>query len=161
MGVTVLDVRAFKEKGTRFAMLTAYDFPTAQALDEAGLPILLVGDTLGIFVSGNATTLPVTMDVMVRHCQAVSRGARNALVVGDLPFGAYQASVEDGMRNAIRLLKEGGVGAVKMEGPWFPLIERLTAAGVPVMGHLGLTPQSYHQLGGANAHARAELAGGP
>src|ERR687888_1412721 len=90
MGVTVLDVRAFKEQGTRFAMLTAYDFPTAQALDEAGIPILLVGDTLGIFVSGHSPTLPVPMDVRVHHCQAVSRAALNALVVGDLPFGAYQ-----------------------------------------------------------------------
>jgi 3-methyl-2-oxobutanoate hydroxymethyltransferase len=158
MGVSVLDVRAFKEKGTRFAMLTAYDFPTAQALDEAGLPILLVGDTLGIFVSGHPTTIPVTMDVMVHHCQAVSRGARNALVVGDLPFGSYQASLEEGMRNAIRLVKEGDVGAVKMEGPWFTLAERLTASGVPVMGHLGLTPQSYHQLGGNKVQARTELA---
>jgi len=158
MSVSVLDVRGFKEQGTRFAMLTAYDFPTAQALDEAGLPILLVGDTLGIFVSGHSTTLPVTMDVMVHHCQAVSRGAQNALVVGDLPFGSYQSSLEDGMRNAMRLLKEGGVGAVKMEGPWFTLIERLTASGVPVMGHLGLTPQSYHQLGGNKVQARTEVA---
>src|SRR5947208_15191620 len=147
MGVTVLDVRGFKEQGTRFAMLTEYDFPTAEALDEAGLPILLVGDTLGIFVSGHSTTLPVTMDVMVHHCQAVSRGAQNALVVGELPFGSYQSSLEDGMRNAMRLLKEGGVGAVKMEGPWFTLIERLTASGVPVMGPPGLTPQSYRQRG--------------
>jgi 3-methyl-2-oxobutanoate hydroxymethyltransferase len=158
MSVSVLEVRGYKEQGTRFAMLTAYDFPTAQALDEAGLPILLVGDTLGIFVSGHATTLPVTMDVMVHHCQAVARGVRNALVVGDLPFGAYQASLEDGVRNAIRLVKEGGVGAVKMEGPWFALVERLTASGVPVMGHLGLTPQSYHQLGGNKVQARSELA---
>ena len=158
MSVSVLDVRGFKEKGTRFAMLTAYDFPTAQALDEAGLPVLLVGDTLGIFVSGHPTTLPVTMDAMVHHCQAVTRAVRNALVVGDLPFGAYQPSVEDGMRNAIRLVKEGGVGAVKMEGPWFTLAERLTASGVPVMGHLGLTPQSYHQMGGNKVQARTEPA---
>jgi 3-methyl-2-oxobutanoate hydroxymethyltransferase len=158
MSVSVLDVRGFKAKGNRFAMLTAYDFPTAQALDEAGLPILLVGDTLGIFVSGHPTTLPVTMDVMVHHCQAVTRGARSALVVGDLPFGAYQTSVEDGMRNAVRLVKEGGVGAVKMEGTWFSLVERLSASGVPVMGHLGLTPQSYHQLGGNKVQARTEPA---
>jgi 3-methyl-2-oxobutanoate hydroxymethyltransferase len=158
VGVSVLDVRGFKENGTRFAMLTAYDALTAQALDEAGIPILLVGDTLGVFVSGHSTTIPVTMDVMVHHCDAVTRGARNALVVGDLPFGAYQASLEDGMRNAIRLLKEGGVGAVKMEGPWFELAERLTVSGIPVMGHLGLTPQSYHQLGGNKVQGRTELA---
>jgi 3-methyl-2-oxobutanoate hydroxymethyltransferase len=158
MSVSVLDIRGFKEKGARFAMLTAYDFPTAQALDEAGLPILLVGDTLGIFVSGHPTTLPVTMDVMVYHCQAVTRAVRNALVVGDLPFGAYQTSLEEGMRNAVRLVKEGGVGAVKMEGPWVSLVERLTASGVPVMGHLGLTPQSYHQLGGNKVQARTEIA---
>jgi 3-methyl-2-oxobutanoate hydroxymethyltransferase len=158
MALSVLDVRAFKERGTRFAMLTAYDVLTAQALDEAGIPVLLVGDTLGIFVMGRATTIPVSLDAMVHHCQAVVRGAREALVVGDLPFGSYQVSLEEGMRSAVRLLKEGGVGAVKMEGPWFELAERLTASGIPVMGHLGLTPQSFHQLGGNKVQARTEAA---
>jgi len=120
--------------------------------------VLLVGDTLGIFVMGHPTTIPVSLDAVVHHSQAVVRGARESLVVGDLPFGSYQVSVEEGMRSAIRLLKEGGVGAVKLEGPWFELAERLTASGIPVMGHLGLTPQSYHQLGGNKVQARTEAA---
>jgi 3-methyl-2-oxobutanoate hydroxymethyltransferase len=158
MGITVLDVRGFKERSARFAMLTAYDFPTAQALDAAGVPVLLVGDTLGIFMLGYPTTIPVTMDEMVHHCRAVVGGAPKALVVGDMPFGSYQSSIEEGIGNAIRLLKEGGVQAVKLEGPCFSLVSRLTAAGVPVMGHLGLTPQSYNQLGGNKVQARTETA---
>lgn len=156
--VSVLDVRAFKEQGKRFAMLTAYDALIAQALDEAGVPVLLVGDTLGIFVMGQPTTLTVTVEAMVHHCRAVVSGARNALVVGDLPFGSYQVSKEEGMRSAVRLMKEGGVGAIKMEGPWYELAERLTRSGIPVMGHLGLTPQSSHQLGGYKVQARTEAA---
>lgn len=153
---TVRDVRRFKEEGRRFAMLTAYDFLTARLLDEAGIPILLVGDSLGMVVLGYETTLPVSMDEIVHHARAVARGARSALLVGDLPFMAYQTSVEDAMRAAGRLLKEAGMHAVKVEGgrPVLEAVRRLTEAGVPVMAHLGLTPQSVHQMGGFRVQGR-------
>jgi 3-methyl-2-oxobutanoate hydroxymethyltransferase len=155
----VNDVRAFKERGERFAMLTAYDAPTARLVDEAGIPLILVGDTLGMVVLGHTSTVPVTMDDMVHHTAAVARGASDALVVGDLPFMSYQASIEDGMCNAGRLLKEGGARAVKLEGATahvLGLVDRLTSSGIPVMGHLGLTPQSVHQLGGYRVQGRTE-----
>ncbi len=158
MATTVPDLRRFKVEGQKFAMLTAYDVMTARIFDEAGVPLLLVGDTLGIMVLGYETTLPVTMDDMVRHCQAVRRGAPHALVVGDLPFGAYETSVEDGLRNSVRLLKEGGAAMVKLEGPELELIAALSAKGIPVMGHLGLTPQSFHAFGGNRVQARTEEA---
>jgi 3-methyl-2-oxobutanoate hydroxymethyltransferase len=154
MSITVTDVRRFKASGKPFAMLTAYDCLMANALDEAGVPLLLVGDTLGIFVLGYSTTIPVTVDDVVHHCRAVMRGVRNALVVGDMPFGSYQASISDGVRNAGRLVQEGGVHAVKLEGPQFDLIAELSSAGIPVMGHLGLTPQSVNQFGGNKVQAR-------
>jgi 3-methyl-2-oxobutanoate hydroxymethyltransferase len=158
MSVSVVDVRRFKKTGTRFVMLTAYDFLVAQALDEAGVPILLVGDTLGIFVLGHATTIPVTVDDIIHHCRAVVRAAANSLVVADMPFGSYQVSVEQGIANGGRLLKEGGAQAVKLEGPCFPLVLALTSVGIPVMGHLGLTPQSFHNLGGNKVQARTHSA---
>ena len=123
-------------------MLTAYDFPTARLLDEAGIPVLLVGDSLAQVVLGYDTTLPVTMDEMLHHCRAVARGASKALLIGDMPFGSYQVSVEEGIRNATRFLKEGGMHGVKIEGPNLELTQALTERGVPVMAHLGLTPQS-------------------
>jgi 3-methyl-2-oxobutanoate hydroxymethyltransferase len=158
--VTVRDVRAFKQRGEKFAMLTAYDAPIARLLDEAGIPILLVGDTLGMMVLGYDSTVPVTMDDMVHHVRAVVRGRRNALVVGDMPFMSYQASIDDGLRNAGRLLKEGGAHAVKLEGGGrvLDLVAALTHAGIPVMGHLGLTPQSVNQLGGYPVQGRDEQA---
>src|SRR6266571_4739085 len=112
MSYTVQDLRAWKSEGRRFAMLTAYDYPTARILDEAGIPVLLVGDTLAEVVLGHETTLPVTMDEMLHHCRAVARGAKNALVVGDMPFMSYQASLEEGLRSAGRFLKEGMAHAV-------------------------------------------------
>jgi 3-methyl-2-oxobutanoate hydroxymethyltransferase len=136
-------------------MLTAYDFQTAQIFDEAGVPIIFIGDTLGIFMLGFPTTIPVTMDAMVHHCQAVSRAVKQALIIGDLPFGG-DATVELGMRNASRLIQQGGVHAVKIEGPKLDLIEHLTSSGIPVMSHLGLTPQSFHQFGGNRVQARSE-----
>lgn len=153
---TVLDLRRFKREGRRFAMLTAYDWPTARLLDEAGIPVLLVGDSLGMVVLGYETTVPVTMDEMVHHASAVARGARNALLVGDLPFMSYQPSIEHAMAAAGRLLKEGGMHAVKLEGgaPVLETVRRLTESGVPVMAHLGLTPQSVHQLGGFRVQGR-------
>lgn len=158
--ITVRDIRAFKQRGEKFVMLTAYDAPSARLLDDAEIPILLVGDTLGMMVLGYDSTVPVTMDDMVHHVRAVVRGRRNALVVGDMPFMSYQASVEDGLRNAGRLLQEGGAHAVKLEGGRrvLELVAALTAAGIPVMGHLGLTPQSVNQLGGYPVQGRDEQA---
>src|SRR5919199_4952461 len=156
--VTVRDIRAFKQRGERFTMLTAYDASQAQLLDRAGIPLLLVGDTLGMTVLGYPTTVPVTMEDMLHHTAAVTRGTRNALVVGDLPFMSYQVSIEEGMHNAGRFLKEAGAHAVKLEGgrPVVNLVDRLTDIGIPVMGHLGLTPQSVNQIGGFRVQGRIE-----
>jgi 3-methyl-2-oxobutanoate hydroxymethyltransferase len=156
MGVTIRDLRAFKDRGERFIMLTAYDFPTARILDEAGVPVILVGDSLAQNVLGYSTTLPVTMEEMLHHTRAVVRGANNALIVGDMPFMAYHASIEDGIRNAGRFLKEGGAHAVKLEGPQFELAAALVERGIPVMGHLGLTPQSVHAMGGYRVQGKTE-----
>jgi 3-methyl-2-oxobutanoate hydroxymethyltransferase len=148
---TVLDLQRFKAEGKRFAMLTAYDYTTAQLLDAAEIPVLLVGDSAGMVMLGHPTTLPITMDELVILARAVSRGATNALLVGDLPFLSYQASAEEAVHNAGRLLKEAGMHAVKLEGGGPMAVEatrRLTEAGIPVMGHLGLTPQSVHRMGG-------------
>ncbi|MDQ3957105.1 MAG: 3-methyl-2-oxobutanoate hydroxymethyltransferase [Actinomycetota bacterium] len=160
MPVTVNDVRAFKERGERFVMLTAYDAPSARLLDEAGIPLILVGDSLGMVLLGHASTLPVTMDDMVHHTAAVVRGRKEALVVGDMPFMSYQTSVEEGFRNAGRLLKEAGANAVKLEGGGrvVELVARLVDSGIPVMGHVGLTPQSVNQLGGYRVQGRSDEA---
>jgi 3-methyl-2-oxobutanoate hydroxymethyltransferase len=156
MSITVRDLRASKERGERFVMLTAYDFPTARILDEAGVPVILVGDSLAQNVLGYETTLPVTMDEMLHHTRAVARGAKNALIVGDMPFLSYQTSVEEGIRNAGRFLKEGGAHAVKLEGAVLELAGTLVERGIPVMGHLGLTPQSVHAMGGYRVQGRSE-----
>lgn len=154
MRVTVRDLSRFKSESRRFAVLTAYDYLTASILDQAGIPVLLVGDSLGQVVLGYETTLPVTMDEMVHHTAAVVRGTRSAMVVADMPFGSYQGSVEDGFANAVRLLKEAGAHAVKLEGPRLELTQMLVEHGIPVMAHLGLTPQSVHGLGGYRVQAR-------
>ncbi len=156
MPITARDLRRFKAEGRRFAMLTSYDVLLARAFEVAGIPLILVGDSLGVFVLGQETTLAVTMENVIHHCRAVRAGLVEALLVADLPFGAYQASLEEGVRNGIRLLKEGGAAVVKLEGPEFALVDKLTAKGVPVMAHLGLTPQSFHQLGGNRVQARSE-----
>jgi 3-methyl-2-oxobutanoate hydroxymethyltransferase len=156
MPVTVRDLRSFKERGERFIMLTAYDFPTASILDEAGVPVLLVGDSLAQNVLGYDTTLPVTMEEMLHHTRAVARGAKNALIVGDMPFLSYQTSIEQGIENAGRFLKEGGAHAVKLEGPMIELTGALVDRGIPVMGHVGLTPQSVHAMGGYRVQGRTE-----
>lgn len=159
MPITIRDVQAFKDRGEKFAMLTVYESTCARLLDEAGIPVLLVGDTLSEMMLGHPSTVPVTLDEMLHHTKAVTRVVKNALVVGDLPFGTYQISVEDGMRNAVRFLKEAGTRCVKMEGASrtvVDLVARLTEAGVPVMCHLGLTPQSEHQLGGRRVQGRTE-----
>jgi 3-methyl-2-oxobutanoate hydroxymethyltransferase len=159
VAVTIRDVQAFKDRGEKFAMLTCYESTMARLLDEAGIPLMLVGDTLSEMMLGHPTTVPVTMDEMLHHTKAVTRVVENALVVGDLPFGSYQISVEDGMRNAMRFLKEAQTRCVKMEGATtsvLDLVARLTEAGVPVMSHLGLTPQSEHQLGGRRVQGRTD-----
>ncbi|HEY7668269.1 MAG TPA: 3-methyl-2-oxobutanoate hydroxymethyltransferase [Actinomycetota bacterium] len=158
MTVTIHDLRAWKAEGTRFTMLTAYDFPTAQILDRAGVPVLLVGDSVGRNVLGYPNELPVTMRDMLHHVKAVVRGAERAMVVGDMPFMSFQASTDDGIRNAGRLVKEGGAHAVKIEGLHLDLVQRLVDIGIPVMAHLGLTPQSVYGLGGFKVQGRGEAA---
>ena len=147
--VTIHTLRQMKERGEKIAMLTAYDASFARLFDEAGADVLLVGDSLGMVVQGHDTTLPVTLEEMAYHCRAVVRGASRAHVVGDMPFGSYQASLEQGVANAAKLMKEGGCHSVKLEGGAVhaELVRRLVGAGIPVMGHIGLTPQSFHQLG--------------
>jgi 3-methyl-2-oxobutanoate hydroxymethyltransferase len=155
MPVTVHDLAAWKARGERFVMLTAYDALTARVLDEAGVPLLLVGDSLGNNVLGYDSTIPVTMEEAVIFTAAVARGASNPMIVGDLPFGSYQASAEEAMRNAARLVKVGA-NAVKLEGGRrsADAVRRISAAGVPVMGHLGLTPQSFNAFGGFRVQGR-------
>jgi 3-methyl-2-oxobutanoate hydroxymethyltransferase len=155
---TIRDLGAWKREGRRFVMLTAYDFPTAQILHHAGIPVLLVGDSVANNVLGYETTLPVTMEEMLHHARAVSRGAMDALLVGDMPFLSYQTSTDEAIRNAGRFLKEGGMHAVKLEGPIFELAETLVSRGIPVMGHLGLTPQSVHAMGGYRVQAKTDQA---
>src|ERR1044071_4063092 len=154
--VTIHALRQMKERGEKIAMLTAYDATFARLLDESGADVLLVGDSLGMVVQGNDTTLPVTLDEMAYHCRAVVRGVRRAHVVGDMPFMTYQASIDQGMANAGRLIKKGGCHSVKLEGGAVhaELVSRLVGAGIPVMGHIGLTPQSFHQLGGFKVQGR-------
>jgi 3-methyl-2-oxobutanoate hydroxymethyltransferase len=156
--ITIHDLRTWKTEGRRWAMLTAYDFPTAQILDRAGVPVLLIGDSVGRNVLGYANELPVTMDEILHHTKAVARGAGHAMVVGDMPFMSFQASTDDGVRNAGRLIKEGGAQAVKIEGPQLDLIHRLVDIGIPVMAHIGLTPQSVYGLGGYKVQGRGESA---
>ena len=156
--VTIHTLAAQKARGEKIAMITAYDATFARLLDEAGADILLVGDSLGMVVQGHENTLPVTVDEMIYHCRAVARGARRAQIVGDMPFMSYQESLEQGVRNAGRMMKEGGCHAIKLEGgaQHAALVARLVATGIPVMGHLGLTPQSVHQLGGFKIQGRDE-----
>ncbi|CAN5530410.1 3-methyl-2-oxobutanoate hydroxymethyltransferase [soil metagenome] len=160
MPITVRDVHAFKQRGERFIMLTAYDASMARLLDQAGVPVLLVGDTLGEMVLGHSSTIPVTMDDMIHHASAVTRAVENAFVVGDMPFMSYQASTSEALHNAGRHLKEAGVNAVKLEGGGrvAEVVSRLVESGIPVMGHLGLTPQSVNQLGGYRVQGRGEAA---
>ena len=156
--VTVDDIQQAKQQGERFVMLTAYDTLVAGVFDRIGVPLLLVGDTSGQVVFGYANTVPVTMDHLVPLVQAVVRGTSHALIVGDLPFGAYQESPEAALVAAVRHLKEGGAQAVKLEGgrPVVPQVQAMVAAGIPVMGHLGLTPQSVNALGGYRVQGRGQ-----
>lgn len=158
--VTPAEIRAMKRRGERIPMLTAYDYPTARILDAAGVPMILVGDSLGTVVLGYETTIPVTLEDVIHHCRAVVRGTARALIVADLPFMTYHASQEEALRNAARLIQEGGAQAVKLEGGAIvaDTVRRLVACGIPVMGHLGLTPQSVHQLGGHRLQGKTESA---
>jgi 3-methyl-2-oxobutanoate hydroxymethyltransferase len=158
--VTTRAFREKKERGEPITMLTAYDYPTAAAMDQAGIDSILVGDSLAMVVLGYENTLPVTMEEMLHHCRAVSRGAKTALLVGDMPFMSYQVSVEEAVRNAGRFLQQGNMDAVKLEGgrERIEAVRAITGAGIPVMGHLGLTPQSIHQLGGFRAQGKTATA---
>jgi 3-methyl-2-oxobutanoate hydroxymethyltransferase len=155
---TVLDVQRFKDEHRRFSMLTAYDYLSARILDEAGIPVLLVGDSLGMVMLGYPTTLPVTLDEMIHHAKAVSRGSRQALLAGDMPFMSYHVSEEQAIASAGRFLQEGGMHAVKLEGGGrtVGITRRLTEMGIPVMGHLGLTPQFVHQMGGFKVQGKGQ-----
>ena len=154
------DLTLMKARGERIVMLTAYDATMARLLDRAGIDVLLVGDSLGQVILGLDTTIPVTLDAVIHHTRAVTRGASRALVVADMPFLTYQVSAEEALRNAARLFQEGGAAAVKLEGgrSVADAVRRLTAAGLPVMGHVGLTPQHVHRLGGMRQQAREEEA---
>jgi 3-methyl-2-oxobutanoate hydroxymethyltransferase len=158
--VTTQTFLRMKKNGEKIAMLTAYDALTAGAMDESGIHSILVGDSLGMVVLGYETTLQVTMEDMLHHCKAVARGARNPLLVGDLPFLSYQISIEDAVRNSGRMLQEGGMHAVKLEGgrERVEAIKAIVAAGIPVMGHLGLTPQSVNKFGGFSVQANTAAA---
>lgn len=158
--VTIHDLRHAKDTGDKFVMVTAYDANAAQILDSAGVPVLLVGDSLAMVVLGYDSTVPVTLDEMIHHTRAVRRGTHRALIVGDLPFGSYQQSPAQAFDAATRMLKEGGANAVKIEGGQrvVETTARLVDAGIPVMGHLGLTPQSVNQFGGFKVQGRDEAA---
>ena len=153
MRVTINQLLQLKQRGEKFCMLTAYDHPTAKLIDSTGVPLILVGDNLGMVVLGYESTISVTIEEMIHHTKAVSRGARNALVVGDMPFMTYHTSTEDALRNAGRFLQEGGAQAIKVEGgeTVAEKVKHIVASGIPVMGHLGYTSQSTYQLGGPKA----------
>ena len=157
MRVTIRDLRRMKRNGEKIPMITAYDYTSAQLVEQAGIPLILVGDSLGQVVLGYDSTVPVTMDDMVHHIKTVVRGAQRAHVVGDLPFLSYHADVPEAIRNAGRLLKEGGAQSVKLEGGRIQAetVSRIVESGIPVMGHIGLTPQAVNQLGGYRVQGRS------
>ena len=150
MRVTITEIKEMKHKREKIPMLTAYDYVTAKMVDEAGVPLILVGDSLGMVMLGYESTIPVTMEEMIHHTKAVVRGAKKALIIGDMPFMTYHISVSDALSNAARFIQEGGAQVVKLEGGEVVAekVRRLVDCGIPVMGHIGLTPQSMHQLGG-------------
>lgn len=158
--ITTSDIREMKKRGDKIVMMTAYDYPTARLVDEAGADAILVGDTLGMVVLGYDSTLPVTMEDMIHHTKAAVRGAKHAMVVGDMPFMSYQTGWQDAMKNAARFLQETGCGAVKLEGGVrsAETVRHLVEAGIPVMGHIGLTPQSVNQVGGWKVQGKTPAA---
>jgi len=155
--VTANDIKAMKAKGEKIPVITAYDYPTARLADGAEFPIILVGDSLGMVVLGYESTIPVTMDDMAHHTKAVARGANHALIVADMPFMSFQISSADALRNAGRLVQEGGAQSVKLEGGESVAeeVRRIVGSGIPVMGHVGLTPQSVHRFGGYRVQGKA------
>jgi 3-methyl-2-oxobutanoate hydroxymethyltransferase len=154
--ITILDLAAAKKRGEKWAMLTSYESMTAEIFDEAGIPVLLVGDSAGNNFLGEENTIPVTVDELIPLARAVVRGSQRAMVVADLPFGSYEASAELALATSVRFFKESGVMAVKLEGAHIETVKKLVASGIPVMGHLGLTPQSMHQLGGYKVQGRTD-----
>ncbi len=158
--LSITDLKAMKKRGEKIVMITAYDYPSARLVEEAGVPLILVGDSLGMVVLGYDSTIPVTMEEMLHHIRAVVRGTRRAHVVADMPFMSYQASSQEALRNAGRMLKEGGAQSVKLEGGLrvAETVRLLVEAGIPVMGHLGLTPQSVHQFGGYKVQGKTPAA---
>lgn len=160
MSVTINAIKEMKGKKEKIVMLTAYDYPTAKLIDEAGVPLILVGDSLGMVVLGYNSTIPVTMEEMLHHTKAVVRGTRQALVISDMPFMTYHISITDAMRNAARFIQEGGAQAVKLEGGEViaETVKRVVDCGIPVMGHIGLTPQFIHQLGGHRVQGKTSAA---
>ncbi|MBA4181233.1 MAG: 3-methyl-2-oxobutanoate hydroxymethyltransferase [Anaerolinea sp.] len=158
--ISIHKLRELKARGQRFAMVTAYDYPSARLVEQAGIPVILVGDSLGSVILGYESTVPVTMDDIVYHTRAVVRGTERAIIVADMPFMSYQANADDAVRNAGRLLQEGGATAVKLEGGSHiaPLVHRMVESGIPVMGHLGLTPQSVNQFGGHKVQGKTPAA---
>ncbi len=160
MRTTINQIKEMKQKGEKISMLTAYDYATAKIIDEAGIPLILVGDSLGMVVLGYESTIPVTMEDMLHHTKAVVRGTKQALVIGDMPFMTYHVSIEDALRNATRFIQEAGAQTVKLEGgiTVAEKIRRIVDCGIPVMGHIGLTPQSIHQFGGFKVQGKTSEA---
>ena len=160
--ITIQDFLKKKAEGRKITMLTAYDYPFAQIVDEAGIDAILVGDSLGMVVQGLDNTLPVTMDEMIYHTKLVARAVKNAMVIGDMPFMSYQTGVDDAVRNAGRFLKEAGAAAVKLEGgaEVADQIRAMTRSDIPVMAHIGLTPQSIHRMGGYKVQGKTDEAAG-
>ena len=160
MRVTINQVKEMKSKGEKIAMLTAYDYTTAKMVDEAGIPLILVGDSLGMVVLGYESTIPVTIEDMLHHTKAVVRGTKRAMVVADMPFMTYHISLPEALKNATRFIQEGGAQAVKLEGgvTVAEKVKKLIDCGIPVMGHIGLTPQSVHQFGGFKVQGKTSEA---
>ena len=160
MRTTIIQIKDMKQKGKKIPMLTAYDYATAKLIDGVGVPLILVGDSLGMVVLGYESTIPVTMDEMLHHTKAVVRGTEQALIIGDMPFMTYHASVSEALHNAARFIQEGGAQAVKLEGgeTMAETVRRIVDCGIPVMGHIGLTPQSVHQLGGFKVQGKTQEA---
>ncbi len=156
MRITINQIKEMKPKGEKITMLTAYDYTTAKIIDEVGIPLILVGDSLGMIVLGYESTIPVTMEEMLHHTKAVVRGTKQSMVIGDMPFMTYHVSVDDALRNAARFIQEGGAQAIKLEGgvTVAEKVRRIVECGIPVMGHIGLTPQSIHQFGGFRAQGK-------
>ena len=156
MRTTINQIKDMKRKGEKIVMLTAYDYTTAKIVDEVGIPLILVGDSLGMVVLGYESTIPVTIEECLHHTKAVVRGTKKALVVGDMPFMTYHTSVEEALKNAARFIQEAGAQAIKLEGgvTVAEKVRRIVECGIPVMGHIGLTPQSIHQIGGYKIQGR-------